>query len=179
MGIHPIRPLKNHLIQAVAAVSFAKLVGKRLRFHINGSRLEGGVVSNQILRNLKLLFNKLPNAELIEHPWYPHDVFLEVLKTMDMGMQVSLSETFNIVSADMVHVGLPVVTSKESLWAPSSIFVDPTDTADIVNKMLELWEFRTESFHQEACQYSLNEYSFSSLGQWIKEIKELTEHHKH
>ena len=35
-----IRPLKNQLIQAVAAIEFTEHVGKDLRFHINSTRIE-------------------------------------------------------------------------------------------------------------------------------------------
>lgn len=37
-----VRPLKNHLIQAMAAIQFARDVRKSLRFHINATRLEMG-----------------------------------------------------------------------------------------------------------------------------------------
>ena len=35
-----VRPLKNHMLQAVAALKFAKKIGKQLRFHINSGRIE-------------------------------------------------------------------------------------------------------------------------------------------
>jgi len=170
-----IRPLKNHLIQAVAAIEFAKLKHKKLRFHINGNRIEGGQVSNNILKNLRLLFAKLPDCELVEHPWYSHEDFLEVLKTMDLGLQVSFSETFNIISADMVHVGLPIVTSKECLWAPHIVFTDPTDTTKIVNKMKSIWAWRKTTIEQRICQWHLNKYSKKSLNQWLVELHKLTD----
>ena len=51
-----IRPLKNHMTQAIAAIAFAKSIGAKLRFHINATRVEGG--GNPILKNLRQVFEK-------------------------------------------------------------------------------------------------------------------------
>ena len=101
-----IRPLKNQLIQAVSAIEYANDVGKHLRFHINGTRIEGR--GDAILKNLRNMF-ELVSHELIEHPWVNHDEFIDIVRTMDVGLQVSYTESFNIVSADMVINGVPVV----------------------------------------------------------------------
>jgi hypothetical protein len=100
-----IRPLKNHLSQAVAALSFASDAGLHLHFHINASRVEGN--GGSILKNLRGLFANAPRHDLVEHPWMSHQDFLEVMAQMDMALQVSFSETFNIVSADAVAVERP------------------------------------------------------------------------
>lgn len=167
-----IRPLKNHLMQAVASIEFAERLGKKLRFHVNGGRVEGAG-SQEVLKNLRNLFEKLPEGELVEHGWYPHEEFLEVLKKMDMGLQVSFSETFNIVGADMVHVGLPIVASKEVLWSPWLVQADPTDSEDIVSQMEFVWAWRKIALPQWLCQRALDRYSSRSLVQWVREIKRL------
>ena len=110
-----IRTLKNQLIQAVAALQFAKEINKKLVFHINGGRVEND--GNPVLKNIRSLFSHSKDrATLVEHPWLPHKEFLELCLSMDIGMQVSFSETFNIVTADMVSVGTPVVCSSEIGW---------------------------------------------------------------
>ena len=45
-----IRPLKNQLSQAFAALMFAQRIGRKLRFHINGARIEmnGGPVRKSL-----------------------------------------------------------------------------------------------------------------------------------
>ena len=168
-----IRPLKNQLLQAVSAIKFAENKHKKLRFHINGGRVEGGSVSENILKNLRLLFEKLPSHELVEHGWYPHNEFIDLLKTMDIGLQVSFSETYNIVSADMVHVGLPIVTSKESLWSPCIVHADPTSSESIIRKMNIVWFLRNTSLYQRLCHRFLNKYSNESLKAWLKAAKNL------
>lgn len=133
-----IRPMKNQLIQAIAAIEFAKDMGKPLHFHINGTRVEnsGG---GSVLKNLKALFEKTPNVKLVEHNWHEHDQFIETLKHMDIGLQVSLSETFNIVTADMVSAGLPVVTSDMIDWVSNDCHADTSDVLDIKAVMNDMW----------------------------------------
>jgi hypothetical protein len=94
-----IRPLKNNLIQAMAAMALADDRSKKLRFHVNGTRLEQR--GEEPLKNIRALF-KGTRHELVEHQWLDHYQFLEVVKSMDVGLQVSFSESFCIVAADFV-----------------------------------------------------------------------------
>jgi hypothetical protein len=127
-----IRPMKNQLIQAIAAIKFAKDIKKGLRFHINVNREETG--GNSVLKNIRSLFEHT-NATLIEHPWAEHGEFIEILDQIEIGMQASLSETYNIVTADMVNKFIPVVVSKEIRWVKEDFKVNPTSFEDIVNKL--------------------------------------------
>lgn len=110
-----IRPLKNQLIQAFAAVRFAQEHGKRLVFHMNGARIEQSGMNN--LLSIKALMAET-GQELVLWPWLPHEEFLELIATMDICLQVSMSETFNIVSADAVSIGVPLVGSDAISWLP-------------------------------------------------------------
>jgi hypothetical protein len=55
---------------------------------------------------------------------------------MDIGMQCSFSETFNIVGADFISQGVPVVGSSEIPWASPIFNADPTSSEDIFNKLM-------------------------------------------
>src|SRR6202034_3480608 len=68
-----IRPLKNQLVQAIAAIRVAYSVGRGLEFHINGSRIEGQ--AQPIMKNLIQLFAGMPRAVLVQHPWLSHAAF--------------------------------------------------------------------------------------------------------
>lgn len=162
-----IRPLKNQLIQAVSAIQFADSIEKTLDFHINGTRAEMG--GNSVLENLRALF-KGTKHELLEHGWMSHGRFLEVLSWMDIGMQVSLSETFSIVTADMVSVGLPIVVSHEVGWASFFSKADPTDSEKIVDK-LHL-AHRLPAVNIAANRHSLRSFSHKSIEEWLKFLQE-------
>jgi hypothetical protein len=76
--------------------------------------------------------------KLVVHEWVNHKDFIKLVKTMDIGMQVSYSETFNIVAADFISQGVPVVISKELPWGREGI-ADCSDVNNISNTLIETW----------------------------------------
>lgn len=168
-----IRPMKNHLVQAIAAIDFAKAKGRKLRFHINAGRVE--MYGANPLKNLVSLFSNLgPDFQLVQHSWTSHEGFLKLIASMDICMQVSFTETFNIVSADAVNVGVPIVVSKEVSWA-HPLFADPTSSENIVEVMNEVWEDRREFV--ECNRDALRAFSDKSEHAWVKFFNKRHEHH--
>ncbi len=127
-----IRPLKNQLMQAFAAIRFADRYSKHLIFHMNSTRLEQYGENN--LRNIKALF-KATRHELHLHPWCEHRDFLKLVAKMDICLQVSLSESFNIVSADAVSEGVPLIGSTAIAWLPNRSQADPSSSENIAMAM--------------------------------------------
>jgi hypothetical protein len=165
-----IRPLKNHLIQAIAAVEFAARNDINLRFHINSTRVEGNADSHK--KNLYALFEGLnsPQFQLVEHGWLDHKDFTALVRTMDIGLQMSFTESFNIVTADFVNAGIPVVVSREIDWVHPWFHANPTDSNDIVDKMerallYKRWLARFLDLNRNR----LKQYSISSKIIWTKE----------
>jgi len=136
-----IRPLKNQLIQALASIDFATKINKKLLYHINGTRVETNGLA--VYNNIKGLFDDLPKDkfELVEHDWYDKEDFLNVCSKMDIGLQVSFSETFNIVACDLLNQGVPIVCSFDIPWSNNTKYnANPTDSIDITNKLLATYE---------------------------------------
>jgi predicted nucleic-acid-binding protein len=127
-----VRPMKNHLPQAVAAMEFASDIKKKLKFHINANRIEQK--GEQVLKNLINLFRETKH-DLVLHDWMNHKDFIALVKKMDMGMQVSLTETYNIVTADFVHNEVPIVVSKDVKWMPFISQANPNSTESIKEKL--------------------------------------------
>lgn len=134
-----IRPMKNTFQQALAAIEFAEKQGKMLKFHINSTRMEQN--GESVVRNLKALF-EFSEHELVEHPWYTHNEFLEVASKMDVGTQVSFSESFNIVTADFVTAGIAIVASDDIEWMPWICKTTPTSHGKMVRKLKLLYKWR-------------------------------------
>jgi len=137
-----IRPLKNHLAQAIAALDFVNIIGKKLHFHINSSRIEQK--GDSAMKNLFEMFKHLNSIghKLICHDWLPRTEFLELCATMDMGMQISLSETFNIVSADFISCNVPIiVTHKEIPWASRMFSAKATDHKSMIDALCLSYTF--------------------------------------
>lgn len=129
-----IRPLKNQLIQALASIQYAKKVGMNLMFHMNGSRVEQSGSNN--LKNIQAAFDAAgPLYKLVLHDWMAHDEFLELIAKMDVCLQVSLTESFNIVSADAVSIGVPLIGSPAIRWLPSRSKATVDSAADIAKAM--------------------------------------------
>lgn len=129
-----IRPMKNQLMQAMAALEYARDTDRHLSFYINGTRNENG--GEPVLKSIRNLFKNNANAALHEVEWMPHEEFASFLHTMiDISMQVSLTETFNVVSADAVTAGIPIVVSPEVLWASRFNKADPHSVESIKRVM--------------------------------------------
>jgi len=129
-----VRPLKNHIQQAVASIELAAILGiSKLRFHINSSRRE--CQGDPVVKSLRDLFAGHPVAELVEHGWLERRAFLQLCYRMDICTQVSFSETCNLALLDAVSQGVPVVGSPEIPWLPKELQASPTSIPDIVSKM--------------------------------------------
>jgi hypothetical protein len=159
-----IRPMKNQLIQAVAAIRFGNAMGKKIKFHINATRVEKG---NNALKNIQALFESQGVHELVEHPWYSHKEFLHVVSHMDLGMQVSFNETFNIVAADFVSHNVPLIASKEIDWLHPLYKCGTTSTKDIAFTLLIAYAFRNFNL-QTLNKRRLIKFSASSRLRWLE-----------
>jgi hypothetical protein len=168
-----LRPLKNQLIQAMAAIEFAESINKQLRFHINFERVEGWS-SDSILKNLRALFANNPQHELVEHHWELHENFIDLVKTMQIGMQESFSETFNIVTADFVNNNVPVVVSPEIEWVSSLFKASPNLVSSMVHKLKMAW-YLSEFDLQDLNKIGLMRFDKKSILIW----KEYFHQHHH
>lgn len=157
-----IRPMKNTLIQAMAAMAFANNIGKKLHFHINGRCEQNG---ENLHRNLIHLF-KDTQHRLVEHPWAEHQEFRGLVKEMDLGMQISFSETFNIVAADMVMGNVPLVGSHEIHWLSAPYKAGTTNLNDIVFHLTLAYYSKKINLHW-LNKVGLEFYNYKSLTAWI------------
>ena len=123
-----IRPMKNTLTQAIAAINYADMENKKLILHVNSARVEQK--GDNALKNLRALFTDSKH-ELVEHGWLAHGEFVKLVGTMDMCLQISLSETYNIVAADAINQDVPVVTSDEIPFV--NYFSNVSSNKDVVN----------------------------------------------
>ena len=161
-----IRPLKNHLLQAFGAIEFAEKIGKKLRFHVNAGRIE--MQGGPALQNLKGLFQQITDHghQMVNHQWRPREQFLELCSEMDIGLQVSFSETFNIVGADLVSQGIPLVGSVEIPWHVPHFGADPTNSENIAKKLL--LAYRLPQTSVKLNQWALTHYTNTTAKIWHK-----------
>jgi hypothetical protein len=142
-------------------------MGKKLRFHVNAGRIE--MNGSPVINNLKGVFEQLSGTghEMVNHQWRPREDFLDLCAEMDIGLQVSFSETFNIVSADLISQGVPIVATAEELpWAVEVWCANPVNSEDIVNK-LKL-AYKLPQFNVRTNQWSLTHYTNQTVKIWTK-----------
>lgn len=159
-----IRPLKNQLIQAVSAIKFGNLIDKQIRFHINIGRNEQN--GSPVLRNIQNLFANQLKHKLVEHPWMPHQEFVKVIQQMDICMQMSFTETFNIVTADAVNENIPVVVSPAVNWISPVYQADPLSVNSQVGKLLIAYKLSPTGV-QEVNKEGLRKYNQASQHKWL------------
>jgi len=164
-----VRPLKNHMLQAIAAIRFAEYIGKKLNFHINSNRIE--MKGEPVLSNLRHLFQHLYDQghRLITNEWTPREGFLELCSSMDIGLQVSFSETFNIVGADIISQGVPLVGSIEIPWLDETYAARAQYCDEIYNALL--LTHNNPQHNVEVNQQKLTEYTTETCNVWLKYFK--------
>jgi hypothetical protein len=158
-----IRPLKNQMAQAIAAISYADKNDKILHFHINGTRIEQR--GETVIKNIRELF-KNTRHKLVEHKWMEHHDFLKVIKTMDVGLQVSYTESFNIVTADFVHTEIPIIVGYDTDWMYNGSKASANNIPMITSKIEEVTKNPSKFIMKN--YFSFEKYYFKSLKVWRK-----------
>ena len=166
-----IRILKNQFLQAVGAIEFADSLGLSLNFHMNMTRIEDA--NNAVEKNIRHLFKNHKRHNLIPHMWMEHDRFLSVLENIDIGLQVSFAETFNIVAADCVNRNVPTIVSNEIYWADDKFKVHPTDYDVLLEKMKFIWDNKNEDFIFLDNKTSLQKYCDNVIPIWKEELSKM------
>lgn len=125
-----LRLLKNHTTAAAAALMLARKRGCDLEFSVSvESDTMGGAA---VLDALRKMFADLKWAKLVERPWEDWATFRQTVSGMDLCLQVSMTETFNITTADAVAEGVPCVVSPCIEWAPDYWKADTDRLEDVV-----------------------------------------------
>ena len=158
-----IRPLKNQLIEAVSAITYANKYNKELSFYMNTTRQEQG--GQTVYKNIISLFEQFPQHSLIELPWMGRHDFLQLLGSMDVNLQCSFSESFNIIAADSTLQHVPMVVSDAIKWAPAITKIPENTVEYIVKKMEQALSF--PYFFEWSQVFALNRYNEKAARVWL------------
>jgi hypothetical protein len=161
-----IRPLKNMLTSCAAAIIIANELEVPTEFHVNVGREEGG--TGTILNSAKQMCANLPNFTLVEDPWSPWDKFKHIVGSMDLLMQVSYTESFNMVTADGISLGVPSVVSNAIDWAPKSWQAKCDDALDVAKVGLRLL---LDNKLREEGMKSLQEHTEKGFHTWLRYLE--------
>lgn len=122
------RPLKNFLTAAAAAVSISKQLRVPVELWMNGGRPDGG---SSIERAIHELIRHQPGVTLKILNWAAWPDFTDLIETLHLMMQVSYTESFNMVTADGISKGVPSVVSSAIDWVPERWIAKSDDALDV------------------------------------------------
>jgi glycosyltransferase involved in cell wall biosynthesis len=128
------RPLKNHLSGAAAAVELARRLRVPVELLVSSGRNEGGNTNA-----LDEMTENIPNLRVTRTGWLTWPPFRRLVRTVDLVFQVSYTETFNVVAADAIAEGVPVVGSEAIDWLPAwwqAKADEPLDVARVAERLL-------------------------------------------
>lgn len=157
------RPLKNLQTAAAGALTIATETRTPMEFWISAGRLEGG--GQTILRAIKEMFDGVPGVWIKEVTWQDWPSFRQTLRHMHLCMQMTFTESFNMVTADAIAEGVPSVVSGAIDWVPEhweAHFDDPMDVARVGRQLLT--DVNTTRDGLEA----LVDHNQDGIVQWMK-----------
>ena len=163
-----LRILKNQTFQALCAIKAANILGKTLHFHINTdvfNYVDSEEKMNPVLKNLEELF-KYSKHKLIEHGWKENNKFQKLIKNMDFGMQLSFTESFNIVTADFVNNNKLILVSDAINWMPNIFKTSTTNYFLVTMKIIMCYRLRNIQFLKRLMRRSLIKHNKHSKKIW-------------
>jgi hypothetical protein len=131
-----IRPLKNQLTACASAILMSKELNKPVEFHLSAGREEGG--GNVVLNAIQQMSHDVPSFKVVLDGWCGWQDFRKTVADMDLLIHPSYTESFNMVSADGVSQGVPVVGSHAIEWLPKEWKADSDNAAEIAEVGLKL-----------------------------------------
>lgn len=162
-----IRPYKNVLTAAAAALEIGvRLRVTQLEFWISGGRAEGG--GHTIVAAINEMYAHVPRVRLVQNNWESWPSFVKTVGSMDLMIQPSYTEAFNVVTADGIVQGIPSVVSDAIDWAPKRWVAQSDAASDIADVGIRLLHDPNVSDEGED---ALEEHNERGLRDWEKFLK--------
>lgn len=122
------RPLKNFLTATAAAIAISKELRVPVELWMNGGRPDGGGSIERAIRNL-IGHHHSVTLHILNWAAWPN--FLDILGSLHLMIQVSYTESFNMVTADGIAKGVPSVVSDAIDWVPTRWIAKSDDALDV------------------------------------------------
>ena len=122
------RQLKNLMSAGGAALTISRALDVDLEFWINSGRIEGG---GSVVRSIKEMFGVTRHAKVVEAGWQSWHNHRKTVSKMDLMIQCSYTESFNMVTADGVAEGVASVVSDAIDWTPQHWRAQVDEVLDI------------------------------------------------
>jgi glycosyltransferase involved in cell wall biosynthesis len=138
-----LRSLKNVMAQVVAVSLLAKQ-GFKIELHLIDDR-------SHLAASIKDMADSLP-YKVIFHEMADNKAILRLMSRMDLGLQVSLSETFSYAAFEQMALSVPVVASTAVPYATQ--IAKFNSARSMANKMRKI--IKNEKTYQKYCKLTLS-----------------------
>jgi glycosyltransferase involved in cell wall biosynthesis len=129
-----IRPLKNLATAVGACIAVSRRLNCDTVIQVSAGRQEG----HGILPMLRSMVKGLGRITLLEGGWQSWPEFRSTVAEQNLLLQMSFTESFNMVSADGVASGIATAASPAIEWLPANWHCDPDDSQSVADKVIAL-----------------------------------------
>ena len=164
-----VRPEKNFMTAAGAALLIARSFNMDLVFHMSSG---GEGDQGRTAPAIDQMFENVHGAKVVRHNWQPWDEFIKTVSGMDLLLQLSYTESFNMVTADGILKSIPSVVSPAITWAPASWKADSDNVLEAAAVGVRL--LTDENSVADGFQ-ALSEHNTIAIRHW-KQWLGITEH---
>ena len=161
-----IRPLKNFASAVAAAMQIGRDLRADLEITMSSGRTEGG--GDGVLASIRAMVDKVPRVTLKESGWQTWPEFRALVRSMNLLIQPSYTESFNMVTADGVAEGVPSVVSEAIDWAPPHWQAPVDDAIGIARVGRTLLADRYAAEEGVEALEAHNEQGIRSWKQWLR-----------
>jgi hypothetical protein len=162
------RVLKFHIVAAAASLIVGKQRGNDIEFYMSSNRDEGG--GGYVKQGIKHLYANLPGVKLVEEPWRDWPSFRKLVSHMDICVQCSATESFNMVTADAIAEGVPCVVGPAIDWVPEDWIAEVDDPNHVAQKMIHVLG---DPRAGERGLKALQEHNDKSIRSWLTHLASL------
>ena len=159
-----IRPEKNFMTAAAASIAIHSILNVPVEIHMSTG---GDGCKSTTLPSIEEMTENIDGVKLVRHDWDNWDKFIKLIEKMDLLIQVSYTESFNMVTADGISVGVPVVVSPVISWAPDSWKADSDDALNVAKVGIKLLTTNQWHIGSDALEFN-NE---KNLKHWLNFLK--------
>jgi hypothetical protein len=160
-----VRPEKNFMTAAAAAVALQKMTGAEIELHMSSGGEGGG---ESTVAAITELCAGNPQITLIRHGWCLWPEFIQLVGSMDLLLQPSYTESFNMITADGVLMGVPSVVSHAIDWAPDEWKANSDNAMSVAEVGLRLLKYGNYGEGKRA----LEKHNREAIHYWIEYLKD-------
>ncbi len=155
-----VRPLKNMLTAAAACAELATSLRADVEVWTNAGRNEGGATVPDAIRQL---LQNLPHVTVKQAGWATWPAFRSTVARMNVLINASYTESFNMVTADGIAEGVASAVGEAIDWVPRDWVANADDVSDVARVARRLV---TDVRAVDEGQAALRSYVSRGLATW-------------